>query len=225
MLIAGGRNKGLDLTPMAEAGDRMRAVVAIGEAAPEVAAAFARALRPGRPRRARWTRQSRRRAGLAAPGDAVLLSPGCASFDWYSGYAERGDDFARAVHELQADGAHDGDHDTMSAAGRGRWSRPSSTRAPPPGGDGTNGPARRRRGRRRRRSFYVLLVAIVAILVACSGSSWCCRRRRSSPCTTDGSAWTYFRRQAMWTVLGVVALLVACRMPYHFWRPLVPPGC
>jgi UDP-N-acetylmuramoylalanine--D-glutamate ligase len=39
-------------------------------------------------------------ARSAQPGDAVLLSPGCASFDWYRNYSERGDDFARAVREL-----------------------------------------------------------------------------------------------------------------------------
>jgi UDP-N-acetylmuramoylalanine--D-glutamate ligase len=37
---------------------------------------------------------------LARPGDAVLLSPGCASFDWYGSYGERGDDFVRAVREV-----------------------------------------------------------------------------------------------------------------------------
>jgi UDP-N-acetylmuramoylalanine--D-glutamate ligase len=37
---------------------------------------------------------------LAEPGDVVLLSPGCTSYDWYSNYAERGDDFARCVRQL-----------------------------------------------------------------------------------------------------------------------------
>ena len=41
---------------------------------------------------------------LARPGDAVLLSPACASFDWYptGGYPARGDDFKRAVGALLA---------------------------------------------------------------------------------------------------------------------------
>ena len=37
----------------------------------------------------------------ADPEEIVLLSPGCASFDWYGSYAERGDDFRRAVEEIK----------------------------------------------------------------------------------------------------------------------------
>jgi UDP-N-acetylmuramoylalanine--D-glutamate ligase len=99
ILIAGGRNKGLDLGTLADGVDHIRAVVAIGEAAPDVQAAFD-GLRPvevaGSMSEAVATA-----ARLAQPGDAVLLSPACASFDWYPSYAARGDDFAAAVHALE----------------------------------------------------------------------------------------------------------------------------
>jgi UDP-N-acetylmuramoylalanine--D-glutamate ligase len=95
VLIAGGRNKGLDLAELADVADRVRAVVAIGEAAGEVAAAFA-GIRPVQVASSMDDAVALA-AAAARPGDAVLLSPGCASYDWYRNYAERGDDFARAV--------------------------------------------------------------------------------------------------------------------------------
>lgn len=102
VLVAGGRNKGLDLRPMLDAVDHIRAVVAIGDAADEVAAVF--------DGRVPVARASSMRAAvhhaalLARQGDVVLLSPGCASFDWYGGYHERGVDFVREVHrELGSD--------------------------------------------------------------------------------------------------------------------------
>jgi UDP-N-acetylmuramoylalanine--D-glutamate ligase len=98
VLIAGGRNKGLDMGELAEVADRTRAVVAIGEAAPQVAAAFA-GRAPVRVAESMVDAVAAA-ADAARPGDVVLLSPGCASFDWYRSYAERGDDFAAAVHAL-----------------------------------------------------------------------------------------------------------------------------
>jgi UDP-N-acetylmuramoylalanine--D-glutamate ligase len=95
VLVAGGRNKGLDLGAMAAEPERVRAVVAIGEAAAEVSDAFA-SVCPVVTATSMDDAVSAA-AGLAHAGDVVLLSPGCASFDWYGGYAERGDDFARAV--------------------------------------------------------------------------------------------------------------------------------
>ena len=74
------------------------AVVAIGEAAPDVAAAFGERIPV---QQAASMADAVRLAKTAAqPGDAVLLSPACASFDWYSGYAERGDDFQAEVRSL-----------------------------------------------------------------------------------------------------------------------------
>jgi UDP-N-acetylmuramoylalanine--D-glutamate ligase len=101
VLIAGGQNKGLDLTALAGSADRVRAVVAIGDAAAEVEAAF-RSVRPVALARSMRDAVSRA-AEFARAGDAVLLSPACASFDWYENYGARGDDFAAAVRELLAE--------------------------------------------------------------------------------------------------------------------------
>ncbi len=98
VLLAGGRNKGLDLTELRALAPRLRAVVAIGEAADEVADAFAGMT----PVVVATTMRDAVRAArdAAEPGDTVLLSPACASFDWYPSYSARGDDFAREVRAL-----------------------------------------------------------------------------------------------------------------------------
>lgn len=96
VLICGGRNKGLDLTVLRDRPEPVRSVVAIGEAAPEVAAAFD-GVRPVEVADSMDAAVALA-AGAARSGDAVLLSPGCASFDWYGSYRERGEDFQRAVH-------------------------------------------------------------------------------------------------------------------------------
>jgi UDP-N-acetylmuramoylalanine--D-glutamate ligase len=100
VLLAGGRNKGLDLRVLASEARRLRAVIAFGEAAPEVVAAFDGVAGP-----TVVSVRSMHDAVVAADqiaqaGDVVLLSPACASFDEYTGYAQRGDDFAREVRQL-----------------------------------------------------------------------------------------------------------------------------
>ena len=99
VLIAGGRNKGLDLSVLADHVPPVRAVIAIGEAAAELRKAF-----EGRCE-VRVVETSivdavAIAAELAQTGDAVLLSPGCTSFDWFTSYGERGDHYAAAVRDL-----------------------------------------------------------------------------------------------------------------------------
>lgn len=97
VLLAGGRNKGLDLGALASEHRRIVAVIGLGEAADEVIAAFAAHCPTAAAGSMSDAVATARR--LAAPGDVVLLSPACASFDWYpdGGYPARGDDFRRLV--------------------------------------------------------------------------------------------------------------------------------
>lgn len=95
VLIAGGRNKGLALDGLRSTVPPVRSVVAIGDAGDEVTAAFGQ----GVPVTTATSMDAAVAAAnsIAEPGDVVLLSPGCTSFDWYPNYAERGLDFCRIV--------------------------------------------------------------------------------------------------------------------------------
>ena len=98
VLIAGGLAKGVDLSPLAAGASSISSVVAIGEAAPGVVAAF-QGLRPVR--RAGSIEEAVRVAfAQAVPRGTVLLAPACASQDMFRDYRERGDRFAAAARML-----------------------------------------------------------------------------------------------------------------------------
>ena len=95
-LIVGGSRKGEDFAPLAAAlGPNVRAVYAIGETAAELLAAIPTALGAHD-----LANAVRRAAADAEPGDVVLLSPACASFDQFRDYEERGETFRRLVQSL-----------------------------------------------------------------------------------------------------------------------------
>jgi UDP-N-acetylmuramoylalanine--D-glutamate ligase len=99
VLVAGGTAKGVDLSPLVGGADHLRAVVAIGEAGPELVRVFDGLL----PARAAASIEDAVRTAfdLARPDGTVLLAPACASWDQFRDYAERGDRFAAAAQGLQ----------------------------------------------------------------------------------------------------------------------------
>ena len=115
VLIAGGDGKGQDFTPLIPVvAQHARAVVLIGRDADRIAGAledcgvpvvYAHDMVDA-------VRQS---AALAQPGDAVLLSPACASFDMFRNYAHRAEVFIGAVHAL-AGTAHERQEETVCAS-------------------------------------------------------------------------------------------------------------
>ena len=101
VLIAGGRAKGVDLSPLRAHASHLRAVIAIGESASDVVAAFEGSVPTSRA--ASIEEAVRDAFAAAAPGDTVLLAPACASWDQFTSYAERGDRFAAAARSLRAE--------------------------------------------------------------------------------------------------------------------------
>jgi UDP-N-acetylmuramoylalanine--D-glutamate ligase len=93
-LILGGSRKGEDFTPLAEAiGPNVRSIHLIGETADELASAIHGAERDGDLATALHNIQ-------AEPGDVVLLSPACASYDQFRDFEDRGEEFRRLVQNL-----------------------------------------------------------------------------------------------------------------------------
>jgi UDP-N-acetylmuramoylalanine--D-glutamate ligase len=103
VMIAGGEGKGQDFTPLAQAfRGKVRHVVLIGKDAPALAAALTgvcamQTLAPMQDAAASMQAAVAAAARAAQPGDTVLLSPACASFDMFRDYGHRGDAFAAAV--------------------------------------------------------------------------------------------------------------------------------
>jgi len=99
ILIAGGRDKGGSYEMLAEpVKNRVKAMVIIGEAQEKMADFFAPLTYIVRA--ADMAEAVQRATALARPGDAVLLSPACASFDMFRSYGHRGEVFCRAVRDL-----------------------------------------------------------------------------------------------------------------------------
>ena len=101
VLVLGGSEKDTNFSELLPHLYGCRAVVCQGEAGPRIADYLDREGWRGAVYRAPDLAEAVAEAGsLARPGDVVLLSPGCASFDQFDGYAERGETFARLVHSL-----------------------------------------------------------------------------------------------------------------------------
>jgi len=107
VLLAGGYDKQVDLGPFAEAiARKVKSVVLMGQTAAELERQIGECLGPGKGGRLRRDRillapefDSACATAFAesSPGDAVVLSPGCASYGWFNNYVERGEAFAAAV--------------------------------------------------------------------------------------------------------------------------------
>lgn len=110
VLLAGGYDKQIDLSAIASiAVSRCRAVALLGQTGPQLGRLLEAAARaanvPGPTCRSfeslepavAWSLQS------SVPGDVVLLSPGCASYDWFQNYIERGEQFVRLTSRAMRD--------------------------------------------------------------------------------------------------------------------------
>ena len=99
ILILGGKDKGAPYEPLVEAmRGKVKHVFLIGEAADRIAAALGKEFPVNRA--STLTSAVRQSVTIGKPGDVVLLSPACASFDMFDNFEHRGQAFKSAVQEL-----------------------------------------------------------------------------------------------------------------------------
>ena len=96
ILLVGGQNKDLDLSILTDL-PSVNTLIAFGEAGPQIAAAAPHEITVVGSLAAAVSKA----AEIATEGDTVLLAPGCASFDEFTSYAQRGDAFASLVRSLE----------------------------------------------------------------------------------------------------------------------------
>ena len=100
VILLGGKDKGEDLTPLREAVHAgVRGAVLYGEARGRMAGSLEGSTEL-RVVDGSFEAAVGVAARLAVPGDVLLLSPACSSFDMYDDYEHRGDTFRRLVHNL-----------------------------------------------------------------------------------------------------------------------------
>ena len=99
--IAGGQDKGNDYEPiLALVGNKVKALICLGIDNKKLNETFS--AKVNYISETTTMREAvRRAASHASPGDIVLLSPACASFDLFNNYEDRGDQFRIAVSELE----------------------------------------------------------------------------------------------------------------------------
>lgn len=103
ILLAGGRDKGQDFRPLADhVRKRCRRVLLFGESATSIRSQWGVDLCEELPDMPSAIQRAR---ALAGPGEIVLLSPACASFDQFANYEQRGDRFREFVRGLKPSGA------------------------------------------------------------------------------------------------------------------------
>jgi hypothetical protein len=195
VLIAGGDGKGQDFSPLGSAArGACRAVVLIGRDRDRIAEAAAAALRrAGRAADMDEAVRSARR--VARAGDAVLLSPACASFDMFRNYEHRADVFARrCAHWLSA---------------RRKVMRRRCDEA-------------RRRGRqhgraRRIAAAVAILLLLIGLVMVYSASIATAEGSRFT-----GTSRLLPRPPFVFLVIGLAAASVVFQVPMRVWQQIAP---